>query len=284
MLNGHGSAHVVIDVVGYYVDDTGEPGARYFPQPPASGWSTRASDYPRPRLQPGESVEVALRPPPIGESSLVAAVLNVTAVLPDAAGYLIAHPADEPPPLASSLNFAPGDVRPNLVVVKTSTDGRVRISNPIGSTDVLVDLLGVYKTFPGQSSVQTGRLYPTSPFRRFDSRVASPFDPPGSLTPGSAIILGGEVGWTYLANVAAVDPTTDGYLNALSWESDSIGPVFAPMTSTVNFSAGETVSNGAYLVPAPDYAVYNAFGETHVIVDVFGFLTGPLPPAYLLWD
>ncbi|HWL41294.1 MAG TPA: hypothetical protein VNQ73_00020, partial [Ilumatobacter sp.] len=47
-----------------------------------------------------------------------AVVLNVTAVGPAGPGYVTAFPCDQQRPLASNLNYAPGDVVANLVIAK----------------------------------------------------------------------------------------------------------------------------------------------------------------------
>ena len=45
-------------------------------------------------------------------------------------------------PIASDLNWAPGQTVPNLVVVKLGADGKIAIHNGFGSTDVIVDVFG----------------------------------------------------------------------------------------------------------------------------------------------
>jgi hypothetical protein len=50
----------------------------------------------------------------------------------------------DPPPTASNLNFGPGQVRPNLVVVPLGPDGEVSFANANGTTDLIVDIFGYY--------------------------------------------------------------------------------------------------------------------------------------------
>ncbi len=45
-------------------------------------------------------------------------------------------------PLASSLNFGPGQTVANLVIAKVGTDGGVSILNAAGSTHVIADVAG----------------------------------------------------------------------------------------------------------------------------------------------
>ena len=45
-------------------------------------------------------------------------------------------------PNASNINFTAGQVITNMVVVKVGTNGQITISNPFGSTPVIVDVVG----------------------------------------------------------------------------------------------------------------------------------------------
>jgi hypothetical protein len=56
-----------------------------------------------------------------------------------------------PPPLASNLNFVPGQTVPNLVMVKVGDGGKVGFYNSAGCTHLVIDLFGVF-TGPGSSA------------------------------------------------------------------------------------------------------------------------------------
>jgi hypothetical protein len=70
-----------------------------------------------------------------------AAMLNVTAVLPSTAGFVTVYPCGRPRPLASNLNFGPGDVVPNAVLVKLGTSGKVCLYTS-ATSDLVVDVNG----------------------------------------------------------------------------------------------------------------------------------------------
>jgi Glycine rich protein len=71
------------------------------------------------------------------------AVVNVTAVTPNASGHLVVYPCGSAPTTdVSNLNYASGRNTPNLVVVKIGTGGRICIKQPVGGTHLLVDLQG----------------------------------------------------------------------------------------------------------------------------------------------
>ena len=47
-------------------------------------------------------------------------------------------------PLASNLNFGPGQTIPNLVVVELGTGGKFSVYNAQGNTHVIADIVGWY--------------------------------------------------------------------------------------------------------------------------------------------
>jgi hypothetical protein len=72
-----------------------------------------------------------------------AVVLNLTAVTPGAPGYLTAWPSGSVRPLASNLNFLPGQVVPNLVVAAVGSNGKISLFNgSTAQTDVVADVVG----------------------------------------------------------------------------------------------------------------------------------------------
>lgn len=75
-----------------------------------------------------------------------AIVVNVTATNTTADGYLTLWPNTGPLPLASDLNFLPGQTVPNLVVLQLGANASFRIYNAAGNTDVVMDVVGFYGT------------------------------------------------------------------------------------------------------------------------------------------
>ena len=70
-----------------------------------------------------------------------AVMLNVTAVLPDAPGFLTVFPCGSTRPHASNVNYRPGDVIPNAVLAKIGTDGKICIYS-LATTDIVIDVNG----------------------------------------------------------------------------------------------------------------------------------------------
>ena len=144
--NAAGTVDVVADVSGWFTDSTNPlaTGAGFVGVTPTRILDTRNGAGP---LHPGEtrSLTVTRGPVPAMGSPTPprAVVLNVTVTNPSSASYLTVFP-DGSLPLASDLNFVPGQTVPNLVVVKVAPDGTIKLFNPFGSVDVVVDLVGWY--------------------------------------------------------------------------------------------------------------------------------------------
>ena len=74
-----------------------------------------------------------------------AVVLNVTVTQPGAGGFLTAYADGTALPLASNLNFSPGQTVPNLVVAPVGANGQVDLYNgSAGSTHLIADVTGYF--------------------------------------------------------------------------------------------------------------------------------------------
>ena len=79
-------------------------------------------------------------------SGASAVALNVTAVSPTAAGYVIVYGSSNTRPTASNLNFVRGQTIPNLVLSRIGADGTVLLYNgSAGSVHLVVDVSGYYR-------------------------------------------------------------------------------------------------------------------------------------------
>jgi dienelactone hydrolase len=95
------------------------------------------------RVQPSQVTELSF-PVMSGIPTVAdAVVVNVTATGSLGAGYLTVYPCDGGAPLASNLNIAAGDTRPNLVVSHLSADGTICLISSV-AMHVVVDLQGWY--------------------------------------------------------------------------------------------------------------------------------------------
>jgi len=77
-------------------------------------------------------------------NGVTAVVLNLTATDATANSYLTAYPDLTTQPLASNLNFGPGQTVPNLVIATVGSDGKVNVANRFGNVDIVADMFGYY--------------------------------------------------------------------------------------------------------------------------------------------
>ncbi|MFD7260011.1 PKD domain-containing protein [Streptomyces sp. NPDC059874] len=133
LYNHWGSAHLIVDAVGYY----GKDGKALFtPVVPKRLGDTRLTG----KVAAGATTTVAGVP-----AGAVGAVVNLTATESEGAGYLTAYGFGSARPDASSLNTLPGLTVPNHVTTPVG-DGRISVFNGPwgGSTHVITDLLGYF--------------------------------------------------------------------------------------------------------------------------------------------
>ncbi|MGQ0832806.1 MAG: S8 family serine peptidase [Microthrixaceae bacterium] len=138
-----GSTHVVIDVTGWYEANVG---AGYVAlDPPTRDLDTRSGNGPRlGALGPASTFSLRVARIHRVPADAAAVMLSVIAVNPSAGGFLTVFPGQSTRPPTSSLNFRPGTVVPNAVIVRVGTNGSVAFYNSGGNTHVVSDLAGYF--------------------------------------------------------------------------------------------------------------------------------------------
>ena len=205
-----------------------------------------------------------------------AVALNLTAVAPTRAGYLTAWPVGLARPVASNLNFTSGQTVANMVVLPLGASGQVSIFNGLGSTNVVVDVVGWFGTATGGSSAGQ-YVTAQSPTRIDDTRIGSGFPSSGmTLAPHGTLTVTGfseapVSGSSALAlNVTVTNAESPGYLTVYPTGNSR------PVASNLNWSAGQTAA-GRVISPtdsSDDVTIYNgSFGTVDVIVDETGWFT-----------
>ena len=142
--NVAGSTDVVVDVGGWYNDTSVTPGnGTFHALPPARVLDTRDDTAgvagPRP-ANTSVAVQVTGRGG-VPATGVSAVILNVTVTEPSAPGFLTIFPSGTAKPLASDLNYAGGETRPNLTVVRVGTGGYVDLYTST-TTHVVFDVAG----------------------------------------------------------------------------------------------------------------------------------------------
>ena len=210
--------------------------------------------------------------------------MNVTVTGPSDASFLTVYPDDVTRPLASNLNYVAGLTVPNLVIMRVPASGIIDFYNKFGAVHVLADVVGYYDD---DKTTEAGRFVAVTPFRRADTRVASPFPAPGKITAGSALVarFPGSTGLpasgidSMVLNVTVTEPDTPSFVTVFPADGAR------PLASNLNFVPGQTVPNlviakisiGPPPQPIPQtpgwVEFFNKFGKTHLIIDVFGYFT-----------
>ena len=226
-----------------------------------------------------------------------AVVITLTAVASSSTGngYLSAYPAGTARPIASSLNYAPGEAVPNLVTVTVGSGGKISIMSSSGSVNVVVDVEGYYAP-SGSGGSYFDPL--TSSARILDTRCTQTTPPhvlPGYcstenipsanadvVAPGSAGIIAVKVtgmdgvpatGVTaVMLNItAAGPPSANGYLTV--WPTGTLRTI----TSNVNFFHNTTSDSVIVATGQGSHAgevdIYNSSGTSQLIVDVSGWFS-----------
>jgi hypothetical protein len=272
--NHAGSTHVIVDIAGWYdMSATGPPGS--------------AGSLFNPLLAPNRVLDTRTSNQPLGQASTLtfqmpgavvpagatAVVLNATVTQPTGSSFLTVYPADAPSrPTASNLNFVAGQTVPNLVTVKLSPSGQVKIYNHLGSTHVILDVAGYYgpsgqffrAVTPARgldtrygTGGKTGKLGAIS---EMSLKVLTVGGLPSSPSAVSAVVVNGTV----------TQPSASSFLTLFPSGTSR------PTASNLNYVPSLTVANLAIVKTGTDGRIklYNHLGDTHVIVDVAGWF-GP---------
>ncbi|MHB8262337.1 MAG: DUF459 domain-containing protein [Acidimicrobiales bacterium] len=214
---------------------------------------------------------------PAGATSVV---LNVTIIDPTSYGYLAIFPAGMARPLSSNINFAPGELVANQVVVEPGLGGQVTAYLSTGFANMTIDVEGYY-AIPGASSSQGAAFNAVSPVRICDTRPASlsgvtdqctgkPVAPHTSL----ALQIGGATGVPLTAVAVALGVTFAGGAAASGYLEVYPHSTARPMASQLNWRGNGPVTNSVYTtLPSGGVVdVYNGSdGYANVAVDLEGY-------------
>jgi len=262
-VNAVGTVDVVVDVAGYYIEPYAStpPGDTFTSVPTTRTLDTRTAGHSP--LGAGPSKVTVAGTAGVPASGVDAVVANVTVTKPTTASFLTVSPGGGTDTGTSSLNFGPGQTKANLVVVALGADGSIDLRNQTGTTDVVIDVLGWY------GPTGTGDLFEgITGLRGFDTRVGSGHS--GKIGTAAVHVTGGYVpdnATAVVVNVTVTNPTAPSYLTAYP----PPGP--APVASTVNFAANQTIANLAVIQVGADGTIdlHNANGSADVVGDIVGY-------------
>jgi hypothetical protein len=253
-------------------------GGEFFPVTPQRVFDTRDGTGGRTGALPfGQAADVAVTGVAgVPGSGVLAVALNITVDQPNQPGYLTAYPAGTAAPVASNVNFTPGNPVANFVVVGVGVGGRVSVSpgppTPNAQTHVIVDVVGYYAT----SSVTThgSRLRPLTPARVLDTRngtggVQGPLGNNGQFD----LELRGVGGVPDDGSVTAVILNLTGTEAARTTYVQTTPSGTAGTTSSLNLLPGQNKANLAMVPLSADGRAhfFNLFGPMQLIADVVGY-------------
>ncbi len=262
-----------------HVRAAGPVGGTYHPLTPSRILDTRngTGGFPIAPLGGATSIDVpVLSQGGVPASGVSAVVLNATATDTTAFSFLTVYPTGASLPLASNLNWAPGQTIPNLVTVGIGTGGKVTAYNGVGSVDVVFDVEGYYSD-PASSPGPDGLFNPLTPARLLDTRSGNGA-PIAKLGPGQSLNLqvtgrggvpstGAEA---VVLNVTVTNPSLASYLTIFPTG------VTMPVASNLNFKAGQTIPNRVMVglsTGSGQVTIFNGVGSTDVVADVNGWFT-----------
>src|SRR5690606_13476490 len=201
-----------------------------------------------------------------------AVFLNLTAVNPDGHGYLTAFPCGAQRPLASHVNYTPGSVSPNGVLVGVGEGGSVCIFT-LATTHVLADVTAFVPAGQMPEPVVPARLLDTR--RGVDNVTADgQYQQIGRIPNGHFLRLPvagrgtvPEHATAVFLNLTAVEPLDAGYLAAWPCGEER------PKASHVNYGAGEVRPNGVLVGIGPHRQVCGfPPAAPRMVVDVSAFV------------
>ncbi|MFD5148827.1 hypothetical protein [Streptomyces sp. NPDC058401] len=211
---------------------------------------------------------------------VTAVALNITVTNAATAGHVIAYASGTKRPETSNVNFVKGQTVPNLAIVPVGKDGYVELANrSLGSVDLIADVTGYFSRTAagGYTSVAPTRLVDTRQGLGASTVAAGPQKTFGVQVAGAAGLPATGVTAVSL-NVTVTNPGGDGHLTVFP------GGGQAPTTSSVNFTAGQTVANAVIVPVGADGRISirnGSWNRTDVIVDVTGYYGADGEAAYL---
>ena len=264
--NDAGSTDLVVDVDGYFTNGSTTPaGASLFsPITPVRVLDTRQTGQ---TLGPAATLTQELAGLDGIAANASAVVTNVTVTDTTATIYLTVYP-EGTRPLASDLNWGPGQTVPNLTVATLSGTGAIAAFNDAGRADLVVDAFGYFVPETPAPLVVTTASLPASSLGAVYSTGLSAYGgtPPyswrlltGALPPGLSLSTAGVISGTasaeglYGFQVGATDSTSPTPETATAQLSLLVSPGSVSITTSslpeayvgADYSATLTASGGS---------------------------------------
>jgi hypothetical protein len=262
------SAHVLVDVFGYYTSSSGSVDGRFVPLPsPRRLYDTRHLG-----AKPGDNAERTVQVAGsvgVPVTGAGAVVLNVTADDAAAPGFVTVWPAGGTAPQVSNINLDhPGQTRANQVIVKLGDSGAISLLTSNGA-HLVVDVVGYFTAAGSGAASRSGLFIPAMPRRLLDTRQAAR---PTAGSPTNLAILGQQglpaVGVLALvANTTMVDAAAAGFLTVYP-QGQAV-----PKTSNLNVESGQTIANHTTTLVQNGGVTLQTTVDANLLMDLAGWYT-----------
>jgi len=267
------SVDVIVDVLGYYSDTSGQPDAPGAVRVvPLSGNRVHDSRSDGVKLSPGASRDIQVRGVGGVPASATAVVANLTVTQVTGSGWITAHAGGSAVTGTSNLNFVTGETKARLAIVPLDVLGRLRITGGgLSSEAFIVDIQGYFEP---TGTATPGRTFATNGGggRILDTRTGD------MLAPTATRCIDVYTPRTVTANGLPRDGLLGVWLSVTVSDASASGwlvvapKATSPATSNLNFLPGMTRTNAVFvsLPSTTDGTIcFSIAGTTaHVVVDV----------------
>jgi len=246
------------------------PPSLFVPLTPARALDTRRSGGPL-TTSPRSVVLAGLAGLP--RTGVTAVELETTLVAPTAGTGLTLWPSGEPRPPVPGLLTRAWESRAGRAVVRLGPGVALNAVLDAGQADLVLDVVGYTTSAPAAGAA---RLVVPVARRLLDTRIAR--TPLGAAESRGLVLRGGS-GAPARASAVVLNLTAIG-ASATTYLSATPAPG-RPSVSSLAEPALATVANTVVVPVAADGRVwlFNATGQTHVVVDLLGWYVPPASPA-----
>ena len=274
LMAASGTTDLVLDVTGYFIPDL--TGDTYHPLTPARLLDTRTGNGLSGKFLTGVPRTFLVWGRGGVPSGAKAVTGNLTVVNSTHSWAAYIGPDPIANPLASTINFAKGQIRANSLTVALSTAGKLSatfLSSAHNSTNLVFDVTGYY------TADLTGTRYvPLTPVALVDTRIGTGLAGKFSANSPRTFTVRGTggvpTGATGVSGIVSV------FNESSSWAT-FVGPVATPKptTSALNFLKGDNCSNGVTVALSPSGALSITYmGPAGATTNIVFIVTGYFVP------
>lgn len=267
------NTHVILDIFGYFVRQSDDPGLTFYPLAPCRVADTRQALGPLglPSLASEESRAMPVLLSNCGiPPSAKAYSLNFTAVPHGPLSYLTTWPAGQTQPLVSTLNATTGAVTANAAIVPAGANGDISVYAK-NETDVIIDINGYFAP-PASGGLSLYNVQPCRVRDTRDDRLTT------GITGAMGVAISGGVcdsatnAQAYVSNATVIPQNVQNRPASLSYLTLYPEGQDRPLVSTLNAIDGQITSNMA-IVPAGAGGLIDVYATdwTHFILDISGY-------------